>query len=193
MERIETNIITKKHIGIAGGIASGKSTICEIISRLNYSIISLSDFIKNEAYVKGIKISDRIDYFTIANLMREEKGNDILAKMAIEKIKRENIERFIIDGIRTTEEVILFRNKFYDFFLIGVEVSLATRLIRIKKRQREIDSNNNYNILNYIEKENSDTDNGCQLIKVMDMCDNIIDGNIPIQKISNNCFKLISS
>lgn len=49
----------KKIIGITGGIASGKSTLCTLLSNMSYTIINTDD-ITHDLYIKGNKGYEKI-------------------------------------------------------------------------------------------------------------------------------------
>jgi adenylate kinase family enzyme len=123
--------LTRPHIGLVGGIASGKGTICDILAGIGYTIIALSDFIAEEIRAKQVTNIDRRTYFETANEMRREEGNDVLCRLAISYITRNNINPFVIDGLRTVDEVQLMRRTFDDFFLIGINVPIEKRIERV--------------------------------------------------------------
>ena len=185
--------IIRSQIGLVGGIASGKTTISKMFERFGFTIISLSDFIKEEIKAKNLEMMSRDVYFDTANAMRRQNGNHIIAQMAINKIVQDDPPCFLIDGIRVVEEVTLLREAFTDFFLIGINTSLEERLRRIQLRQREIDAIQIEKILKDISRESSDGAQGCQLDLVLQMCDMHINGAMALEEIRDECYKIVTS
>lgn len=185
--------IIRSQIGLVGGIASGKTTISKMFERFGFTIISLSDFIKEEIKAKNLEMMSRDVYFDTANAMRRQNGNHIIAQMAINKIVQDDPPCFLIDGIRVVEEVTLLREAFTDFFLIGINTSLEERLRRIQLRQREIDAIQIEKILKDISRESSDGAQVCQLDLVLQMCDMHINGAMALEEIRDECYKIVTS
>ncbi len=182
-----------EHIGIAGGIASGKTTVSKIFEDFGFSIISLSDFIKKEIETNGMAMNSRDIFFETANAMRKMKGNHIIAQMAVDTILREKLQCFVIEGIRVVEEVTFLRKTFNDFFLIGLETPFKKRLQRIQESRRGIDHSQKDRILKDIIRENSDGSEGCQLNLVFKMCNVHINGDLSLREIKDKCHQIVTS
>lgn len=128
-----------KVVGISGLPGSGKSLISKIAKEKDIIVINMGDLVRKEAKKRNADVGET------SIKLREEFGEYVLAKMTIEKIKKEsetvnskNI--FIIEGIRSQHEVSLFKKSFKDFLLLSVFASPKTRFNRLKNRNRNDDS-----------------------------------------------------
>lgn len=181
------SLISAPHLGIVGGMASGKTTVGKILEKEGYKVISLSEFIKDELKSKGILKPTREDYFKTANELRQNYSMDILARLATKKIIDEGIEKFVIDGMRNPEEIYFLREFIRDFILIGVETSTEERIRRVQTRLREIDSKDYYRIFGDISREFFDpSSDGCRLGQVMSLTYLYINGDLPVEEIENS-------
>ena len=73
-------------IGITGDYASGKDSAASILEKMNFYHVSFSDLIREELRRRNIKIT-RENLIEMGNRMREKSGPNILAKIALEKVK----------------------------------------------------------------------------------------------------------
>lgn len=125
-------------IGISGLPGSGKSLISESASRRGAIIVSMGDIIREEAKKRGETTKE-----TATNL-REEFGQYIVSELTIKKIEKlqsEGVENsIIVEGIRSHHEVEMFREKFDNFIILSIFANPQIRFERLKKRQREDDS-----------------------------------------------------
>lgn len=173
------SLLSSPHLGLIGGIASGKTTIGKILGSHGYQVISFSDFIRNELLEHGIKDPTRHDYFQMANQMRHDHSKDILARLAIQKVVMQRIDRFAFDGMRNPEEIDFIRRFVRDFILIGVETDTDERIRRVQLRLRNIDHTDRAKILGDIDREFFDpSPDGCRLGQVMSLADVHINGNL---------------
>ncbi len=188
-EDIDKGIVTIRsvfvapHLGLIGGIASGKSTAGDIFKQHGYQVVSFSDFIKDELHSHGIMKPTRDDYFGMANQMRRDNSRDILARLAIQKVVMGGIDRFVLDGMRNSEEIDLLRKFVRDFVLIGVETDTEERIRRVQLRMRNIDHTERQRILGDIDREFFDpSPDGCRLSQVMSMADVYVNGNLTLEE-----------
>jgi dephospho-CoA kinase len=177
-------------MGLAGGIACGKTTVCNLLREWGFEVISLSDFVA-DSMVRLPTATVRADYFDAANSMREALGDSILAEKAIAEILNLGIAQFVVDGIRRVEEVHALRTAFDDFLLVGVHASLEERLRRIALRGRDIDPTERDAALRLIMREEDDGEHGCQLRAVMALCDSWINGDLPVAQLKSEIPSLL--
>ncbi|MBP9748527.1 MAG: methyltransferase domain-containing protein [Candidatus Pacebacteria bacterium] len=175
------NLIQTPHLGLIGAIASGKTTVGNVLAQEGYRIVSLSDFIRERLTLAGINNPKRSDYFDAANQMRSDGGQDVLARLAVSKIALEGTNKFVIDGVRTTEEVNFLRRFVRDFALIAVETPIELRLARVTSRMREIDAQTRNAIIADMQREFFDpSPDGCRLGQVLGLADTTIPGNLSL-------------
>ena len=113
----------KKVIGITGGIASGKSNVCQVIKKLGYPIISCDEITRNNYNIGG----------KIYNVVRERFGDEFLLDDGnIDKKKLSRLifskesAKLLIDSIThpIIKEELLSEIAKYDDGLVFVEIPL---------------------------------------------------------------------
>lgn len=120
-------------IGFAGKNCSGKGEAVKYLTeKYNFIAASLSDRIRDEIRRKGEEITRETLQQTAGDL-RKEFGPYVLAKRTWEKISEQNIEKTVIDSIRSSEEVEFFK-KLPNFYLIAIEANPKLRFERMIKR-----------------------------------------------------------
>jgi dephospho-CoA kinase/SAM-dependent methyltransferase len=181
------SILSSPHLGLIGGIASGKTTIGNILNQHGYTVISFSDFIRDELVSRGVDNPTRNNYFEMANAMRKTHSRDILARLAIQKVVGEGIDRFVFDGMRNPDEIDFLKRFIRDFILIGVETATEERIRRVQVRLRDIDPTDRAKILGDIDREFFDpSPDGCRLSQVMSLSDVFVNGSLTPEE--NNIF-----
>ena len=125
-----------KVIGFCGLPGSGKSTAMEAINDLG-TIIIMGDVIRNEAKIRGIEPTD-VNLGKIANNLRNESGQEIIAKMCVELINNSKSDVNFVDGVRSIAEINIFR-KSWKFPLIATTIDENTRFKRLYERARHDD------------------------------------------------------
>jgi dephospho-CoA kinase len=123
-----------KVMGICGLPGSGKSFVTEVAKNHGFTIFNMGDVIREEALKRNMSAGN------VAVQLRKEKGNNVVAKIIVEKIKENKNELFIIEGIRSLFEVEFFEENFNDFKILSIFSSPGTRFNRLKMRNREDDS-----------------------------------------------------
>ncbi|VVB80411.1 Dephospho-CoA kinase [uncultured archaeon] len=128
-------------IGLTGSLSAGKGVIATFLKKKGFVYISLSDELRE--YLKENKIQiTRENLQNEGNKLRTKKGNDVLAKMASEKIKNQEYKNAIIDGIRNPAEVLHLQKNIKNFFLVAVDAPAEVRFKRMLARNRESDPKN---------------------------------------------------
>lgn len=121
-------------IGFAGKNCSGKGEAVKYLTtKYNFIARSLSDVIRDEIRKKGEEIT-RENLQQTAGEMRKEFGPLVLAKRTWEKITEQNVEKAIIDSIRSEAEVEFFK-KLPNFYLIALVANPKLRFERMVKRK----------------------------------------------------------
>jgi len=173
------SLLSSPHLGLIGGIASGKTTIGNILNKHGYQVVSFSDFIRDELNARGVMNPNREDYFEMANSMRRTHSRDILARLAIKKVVGEGMDKFVFDGMRNPDEIDFLKRFIKDFILIGVETATEERIRRVQVRLRDIDPTDRVKILGDIDREFFDpSPDGCRLSQVMSLSDVYVNGNL---------------
>jgi dephospho-CoA kinase len=105
---------------------------------MGYPVIVMGDFVRMEAEKRGLKPNAE----NLGKLMleiRKEKGEDVVAKLTVEAVKKTNSPIVFIDGVRSLKEVEEFKRNFEDFRLIAVHAPEKVRFKRVSRRLRSDD------------------------------------------------------
>jgi len=127
-------------VGLTGLASSGKGEVSTYLStKYDFKKLVFSDVVREEARKRNLLIdtaSSEQQKYILSRLgenMRKESGRwDILAEKLVEKIRAQEIERSVVDGFRSVEEVSLFRKNFERFYLVLVNADEGIRFLRRK-------------------------------------------------------------
>ncbi|MGC8975129.1 MAG: AAA family ATPase [Thermoprotei archaeon] len=126
-------------ICVTGMPGAGKSEIAgRLAKHLNARLLNMGDFVRSEALKRGLPIN-RDNLMRLANELREEMGADAIARLVLASISEDSL--YVIDGVRSLEEVDAFRSK-TQVILVAVHASPKERFKRLKNRGREDDPQN---------------------------------------------------
>ena len=147
----------KFYVGVTGLLGTGKDTVANMLSEIVRSLgaevskRNLSDEVRAELVRRGriADLSRRAVLIEVANELRENYGEGILAKHAIEWYRNSNNfedelpSLLIIVGIRNPGEVVEFRNEWgKKFLLVSVEANDDIRFLRLSSRDQYKEDNN---------------------------------------------------
>jgi deoxycytidylate deaminase len=122
-------------IGLTGSFGSGCTTIAEqILAKRGYTLLSLSDSLRSAYEAGGASYAqaNRSDKQDFGDKMRKEQGADVFARqVAVEIEKNAATGKWVVDSIRNPAEVKYFRDKFQNFFLVGVYADKEERWRRV--------------------------------------------------------------
>jgi len=119
-------------IGLSGMPGSGKGVFVETAKKKGWNVVRIGDAVWDFVKKKGLTLNDE-NVGRVANEERKKQGYGVWAERTLLFIKN---KKTIIDGIRSVEEVNVFRKHFRDFTIISVHSSPETRYRRIMKRKR---------------------------------------------------------
>jgi dephospho-CoA kinase len=123
-------------LGITGAFGSGKSTASDFFVKHGFTKIRLSSLLEdalqkqtNQANITRKMLQD------LGNEWREKEGAAVLAKKALALIAEKQLDRVVIDGIRSMSEVeTLCTNP--NFCLLAVVADREKRLTRLEQNPR---------------------------------------------------------
>lgn len=175
-------------IGITGNYCSGKDTVAEILKRMNFFHTSFSDILREELKTRKQKVT-RENLIHIGNELRENCGAEILAKLALEKVK--DGENYVFTSIRNPKEVELLQTR-KDFILVNVISSESSRLKRIVARDREEDPKTLKQLREKEARENGNNPNSQQLNTVAKMAKIILKNDSTLEVLETKVKKLVN-
>jgi dephospho-CoA kinase len=125
-------------VGIAGMPGAGKAVVSRVAHENDYAIVIMGDVIREETKRRGLKLTPE-NVGKVMVRLREEKGQEVVAKRCIPKISNTNADFVLVDGIRSLIEVQEFKKSFKNFALVAVHSSPETRFGRVFRRKRSDD------------------------------------------------------
>ena len=143
-------------IGLVGKIASGKGSVAEYLEKkYNANTYSFSTILRDILKRLHYEIS-RTNMRTISTVLRKNFGEDLLAKVIAEDVKKDNNKLIVVDGIRRIAD-IKFLNEMDGFILIKITANLKTRYKRlIERTENKGDSQKTYE--NFLDDEQKETE-----------------------------------
>jgi dephospho-CoA kinase len=125
-------------LGFTGQIASGKGTAAKYLeNKYNASTYKFSTPLRDILHRAHIE-ENRQNLQTLSRIMRENFGEDILAKIIAEDVKNESNKFIIIDGIRRPSDII-YLEKIQGFVLANIFADIEKRFERITSRNENSD------------------------------------------------------
>jgi dephospho-CoA kinase len=125
-------------IAFTGMPGSGKTEAVKIAEKKGIRIVRMGEIIWDEVKKQGLTINDK-NVAYIATKMRETQGKDFWAQQTLKKIQDDAL---IIDGVRSYEEVMIFKKKLENFILVAIHAAPQIRYQRILRRRRRDDAIN---------------------------------------------------
>lgn len=171
-------------------MASGKSTVLDVLKKLGYKHVTLSDIVREEARNLGLE-EKRENLMDVGQKLRGEFGAGVLSVRALEKIKSIGGDMWIVDGIRNPAEVDELR-KDPDFVLIANTAPEELIIERIRSRKRADDSFDEQSIRRKLRREmgEGEPEEGQQVGKCIKMADYVFENIMPFKKVEEEFMKL---
>ncbi|MEA2003944.1 MAG: AAA family ATPase [archaeon] len=170
-------------IGITGLARSGKDTVADYIAeKHSFKVFTMSDTLRSECMKRGLDISkDNLSH--IGDAMRKEFGNDIVAVKTIEKAG--NFPRSIITGVRSPEEIDIFKHHSPGFILLSVEAPDSSRFGRRTEKDPKTETD-------FFARDERDMENK-GMGDVIEMADHTIINNGTFDQLYENVDKFLDS
>ncbi len=133
---------------------AGKSTVATVLQSKGFHLIIMGDIIREKAVENNLPMDDKSLGDLMKNL-RKHHGNEVVARLVMEKIKElENASLIVVDGIRSYEEYIVLKNIGF-VKLLAIHASSTIRYNHIKLRDRSDTPSNHEKFLQRDEREMS--------------------------------------
>jgi dCMP deaminase len=160
-------------IGVAGRNGAGKGELVLFLESRSFSVLSLSDAIRNELANRGLSES-RERMIEVGQEMRRRSGPGALAQGLVQQLHADR--NYAIDSIRHPVEVEILRHYAestqQEFRLVWVDAKLETRFDRLQSRKRPGDPTSMAKLEELETRERaSDDPNAQQLDAVEDEAD----------------------
>ena len=174
-------------IGVTGSYASGKDTVAEMLQKMNFFHISFSDILRDELQRRREEAT-RDNLIALGNELREIYGPDILARLALEKVK--DGENYVFTSIRNPAEVHRLQER-GNFLLVKVVAPAALRFARLKQRNRVGDPKTLKELQQQEARENTANSNAQQLDAVAKLAKITISNDGSVEKLQEKVELLV--
>ncbi|MDO8461021.1 MAG: AAA family ATPase [bacterium] len=180
-------------IGITGAFGSGKSTAAVFFESEGFKKVILSSFLEEEAKKRDFQVITREILQDIGNEWRKKYGSNILAKKALDFIKKERIKLVVIDGIRNVGEIDELR-KYHRFILLAIIADRKVRFDRlVKLKRREILTWELFTKLDRRDLGLGQKSTGLQVAACQALADVFIENNPGIEEFKNKLEKFLKN
>lgn len=175
-------------IGLAGPIASGKTTCVDYIktqySASSYRFSHLLRDILERAHLP----QDRDHLVRISEIMRAEFGEDLLAKAMAKDVQKDDSPIVVVDGVRRLAD-IEYLKQLPGFVLVEVTAEAETRYQRLTQRTEKSDDASK-TFEQFLADEERSTEQS--ILEVLQHADYTIDNNGPLDALSTQLNALIT-
>ncbi|NPA47486.1 MAG: flagellar hook-basal body complex protein FliE [Thermococci archaeon] len=129
-------------IVVAGMPGSGKSRLVTEFEKRGIPSVSLGDVVRTETQRRGLKLT-RENVAKVSMRLRQEFGQDAVAKLAIPKV-REHLSKsgiVVVEGVRSLDEIGTFKSAFpwEGIIIVAVHAPPRSRFERLRSRKRHDD------------------------------------------------------
>lgn len=160
---------------LTGPLGSGKSELTKFLTKLKpFEVLVFSDYIKSKLH-KENKAITRENMQIMGNLMRKQKGSNILAVMMEKNILNSKNKYFLLDGARNPSEINHIKKCFENCLVVGITASSQKRYELIVARGKKSDAQlKRYQTQQQRDLGKGEQKHGQQVQKCMDMADIIL-------------------
>ncbi len=142
-----------KVLALVGKAGAGKDTVSQILED-QFPAVRMGEVPVQETRLRGLEVTDR-NVGAVATDLRRKEGMDAIARRCVKRIREMDSEVVVVNGIRGSAEVELFRREFPDFHLIEVWAPGKLRYRRIIGRGRADDIDSYQDFLDRDQREES--------------------------------------
>ena len=123
-------------VGIVGMPGCGKSEAADVARSMGIPVVVMGDIIRKEVRESGARIGQESLRKTMIEL-RRKFGKGVVAERCLPLLRAMGRQKMVVvDGIRSPDEVEVFRREFPDFFVVAIHSSPRTRFQRLHERRR---------------------------------------------------------
>ncbi len=119
---------------VTGMPGSGKTVVSSLAREMGLPVYVMGDVVREEARRRGLEPTPA-NLNMVARLLREEHGEDVIARRVLEKLLRDDPGFAVVDGVRSLREVEVLRG-YGETVIVAVHASPRTRFERLRRRGR---------------------------------------------------------
>ncbi|MBN1923485.1 MAG: dephospho-CoA kinase [Nanoarchaeota archaeon] len=179
-----------KVIGLCGSIGAGKDVVSKyLVSKYGYFQVTVGDVVREAMKKRGIEVTrEKSDAFS--QEMRDEHGAEYWIGQCVEKVKRENIKKAVIDGVRLPSDHDVIRKAFgKDYILLKVDADPMIRFQRLQSRGRSDLPKN----LDHFKKQEDGQNKMFKLDQTFKMASAVIDNSGTLKQLYSNIDKVMKA
>ena len=128
-------MVQSKIVCITGMPGAGKSTVANIAQSMGFEIINMGDAVREEVERQNLELSD-VNLGNMMVALRKKYGQSAVAELCADKIRNSSSSYFVIDGIRSTHEIDVFRT-LGNVVVLSIQASPSTRFSFLTSRKRK--------------------------------------------------------
>jgi len=166
-------------IGVVGPLACGKGVVASyLIKKKGFTSFSLSSIVHAELKRRGVVSFTRTTLQDIGDELRKKEGDGALAQRAIAILKKQGVEKVVIEGIRNPGEVAYLKTLPH-FYLVAVDSKQELRFERVIKRGKPWDPKDwdSFKKVDCRDQEDAKNKSGQQVRACMQLADIKIENN----------------
>ncbi len=114
---------------------AGKSTFAEVAKDMGFEVINMGDAVREETLRQNLELTDA-NLGSVMLAIRKKYGESAVAQLCIENIERSNSNLFVIDGLRSVQEIDAFK-KVGNIKVLSIQASPGTRYKFLTSRRRK--------------------------------------------------------
>lgn len=148
----------KKIIGLVGMISSGKGTVAEYLEKNNNAATYRFSTILRDILKRMHKEITRKNMQKLSTTLRQNFGEDLLAKVIAEDVKKDERDLIVVDGIRRLAD-IKYLTELPHFKLVKITAAPEARYKRlIQRTENQGDTQKTYEEFLADEKKEADAE-----------------------------------
>lgn len=172
-----------KAIAFTGLARSGKDTAADYLAeKYGFKKIVLSEQAIPELEEEGKPLT-KMNRSLMAERLRKEFGKEVLSKRALEKARKQGMQKAVFTGVHQIAEIGFFRENIEEFSLIAVKAEPKKRF----DRRTELDAQDKKA---FFERDRHDRTR-FELDKVIEMADYTIENNSTINELHRSIDELM--
>lgn len=166
-------------LGLAGEMASGKGTVAKYLidekCAVTYRFSTMLRDVLDRLHLK----QSRENLQHLSTIIRQTYGEDTLARVMAEDVKKDTNNIIVVDGVRRMDDV-KYLKALPEFKLVYIDVDLRTRYERIIERSENVDDQNK-TFEEFVAQSGDESET--QIAGLKEYADIVIDNNSDLEKL----------
>jgi dephospho-CoA kinase len=126
-------------VATTGMPGAGKGLGVEVAEQLGVEVVAMGDLVREVTRERGLDPGPEA-FGRVATEVRQEEGPDAWARRTVERVREVGESPVLVDGMRSLDELDVFREAFDDVLTVALLASPETRYERMRERGRSEDA-----------------------------------------------------